>query len=176
MKSLALIQVDAYGAALEAANLAMNRESLELLEIIPFGSYCQVLLQGPSKDLYAFRRVLRTADLQKSVIIENPDPRLLKAYYHLENQAPENYLLILENEFAGYLFQWAQTLLKKNLQIVEFRQPRFPGAMAILVLTGSDLGLVQEEMGQMEANKIRVSFVEEPTAKLKAYFDIEAKP
>lgn len=175
MKALSLIQVASYGGALEAANMVTNRESLELLEIIPFGTFSQLLIQGPYQDLMSYRKALRTADLQKSVIIENPDPRLLKAYYHLENQKPENYFLILEDEFAGYLLQWAQVLLKKNLKIVDFRQPRFPGAFACLVLTGPDLSLVAEEMRQMEFQKIKVSFVEEPTAKLRSYFDIEVK-
>ena len=161
MKSLALIQVATYGAALEAANLATNRPTLELLEIIPFGGYSQLLIQGPFKDLNLYRKVLRTADIQKSVIVENPDPRLLKAYYHLENQKPENFLLILENEFAGYILEWAQALLAKGLQIVDFRQPRFPGSLACLVMTGKDLSEIQEDMRLMEVQKIKVSFVED---------------
>jgi hypothetical protein len=174
VKALALIQVAGYGAALEAANMVTNRSSLELTEIIPFGTFSQILVQGPCVDLISYRKALRTADLQKSVIIENPDSRLLKAYYHLENQKIENYLLILENEFAGYLLEWGQKLLKKGLNIVDFRQPRFPGAMACLVLTGHDLMLVQEEMQMMERHKIKVSFVEEPTAKLRSYLEIDA--
>jgi len=175
VKALSLIQVSSYGAALEAANMVTNRESLELLEIIPFGTYSQLLIQGPYKDLIDYRKALRTADLQKSVIMQNPDPRILKAYYHLENQKPQSYFLILEDEFAGYLLEWAQVLLKKNIQIMDFRQPRFPGAMACLMMTGQDLSQIEEEMRQMEYQKIKVSFVEEPTQKLRSYFDIEAK-
>lgn len=174
MKSLALIQVASYGGALEAANMITHRASLELLEIVPFGTFTHLIVQGSYSDLMNYRKALRTADLQKSVIIENPDERIIKAYYHLENQKIQNYLLILEDEFAGYLLDWAQKLLKKNLQIVDFRQPRFPGAMAVLVLTGPNLELISEEMRQMEVQKIKVSFVEEPTEKLKSYFDIEA--
>lgn len=173
MKALALIQVATYGAALEAANIATNRSSLELTEIIPFGTYSQLFLQGPESDLIAYRKILRTADLQKSVIISKPDPRLLKAYYHLENSKPQNYLLILENEFAGYLLEWAQALLNRGLQIVDFRQPRFPGSYACLVMTGEDLSSIQEEMRIMEAQKIKVSFVEEMNTRFRNYFEIE---
>lgn len=172
MKSFALIQVASYGGALEAANSATYRESLELLEVIPFGTYTQLLVQGPYSDLVDYRKGLRTADLQKSVIIQDPDPRLLKAFYHLENQSTQGYLLILEDAFSGYLFKWAQILLKKELQIVDFRQPRFPGSMACLVFTGPDLTLIAEEMRQMEFEKIKVSFIEEPTKKLRGYFEI----
>ena len=175
MTAFALIQVSSYGAALEAANIATNRSSLELLEIIPFGTFCQILVKGPEKDLNSYRKVLRTADLQKSVIIDQPDERLLKAYYHLENRPIQNYLLILENEFAGYLLEWGQKLLTKKLEVVDFRQPRFPGAMACLVLTGKDLSEIQPEMVEMESKKIKVSFVEEPSVKLRSYFDIEPK-
>lgn len=175
MSALALIQVASYGAALEAANIATHRKSLELLEIIPFGTYCQLLIQGPEEDLNNYRKVLRTADLQKSVIINRPDERLLKAYYHLENKPIQNYLLILESEFAGYLFNWAQKLFAAKLEVVDFRQPRFPGAMACLVMTGQSLGLIQGHIMEMESQKIKVSFVEEPTEKLRSYFDIEPK-
>ncbi len=173
MKDLAFIQVATYGAALEAANIATNRPGLELLEIIPFGTYSQLVIQGEMQELISYRKVLRTADLQKSVILKNPDPRLLKAFYHLENEKPLNFLLILEDEFSGYLFEWAQKLLQKNLQFVEFRQPRFPGAFACLVMTGEDLNSVQDEMQQMEAQKIRVSFVEEMNPRFRSYFEIE---
>lgn len=174
MKALALIQVATYGAALEAANLATHRESLELTEIIPFGTYAQILIHGPEQDLNLYRKDLRTADIQKSVIIENPDPRLLKAYYHLENSQPQSYLLILEAEFAGYLLKWSQVLFSKGLQVVDFRQPRFPGSLACLVMTGPDLGGIQDEMSKMEAQKIKVSFVEELNQKFRKYFEIEA--
>ncbi len=177
MKSLAIFQVATYGAALEAANLVTGRMELVLREIIPFGIYTQILVEGSSKELNSFRKVLRTADIQKSVIIANPDPRLLKAYYHLENQKIQTYLLCLENEFAGYLLEWGQLLLEtKNLQIVEFRQPRFPNSLAALVLTGSDISLIQAEMDSMERAKIKVSFVEEPSVQLRSYFEIEVSP
>lgn len=175
MTAFALIQVAGYGAALEAANIATNRKELELVEIIPFGTYCQILVKGTANDLNSYRKVLRTADLQKSVIIENPDDRLLKAFYHLEHKPIQNYLLILENPFSGYLMNWAQTLLKKGLEIVDYRQPRFPEAMACLVMTGPDLQQIQGEMIEMEGQKIKVSFVEEPSQKLRSYFDIEVK-
>jgi len=175
VSALALIQVSSYGAALEAANIATNRKSLELLEIIPFGTYCQLLIQGPEADLNSYRKFLRTADLQKSVIIDKPDERILKAYYHLENKETQKYLLILENEFAGYLFNWAQKMFSKKLEVVDFRQPRFPDSMACLVMTGSDLSLIQNDIVEMESQKIKVSFVEDPTAKLRSYFDIEVK-
>jgi hypothetical protein len=174
VKALALVQVATYGAALEAANMVTNREKLELVEIIPFGTFTQLLIQGPYSDLMEYRKALRTADLQKSVIINEPDPRLIKAYYHLENQKSQNYILILEHEFAGYLLEWGQALFKKNLQIMDFRQPRFPGAQASLVMTGKSMDFISEEMRQMESQKIKVSFVEEPTTQLKKYFEIEA--
>lgn len=174
MKSIALIQVATYGAALEAANMVTNRASLELVEIIPFGTFSQLLVQGPYSELMDYRKALRTADLQKSVIIQDPDPRLMKAYYHLENQKSQNFILILEHEFAGYLLEWGQTLLKKHMQIMDFRQPRFPGSQASLVMTGRSMDAIAEEMRQMETQKIKVSFVEEPTAQLKKYFEIEA--
>ncbi len=176
MSSLGLFQVSTYGAALEAANMATNRPELKLRELIPFGTYCQLLIEGPTKILNGYRKALRTADIQKSVIIENPDPRLLKAYYHLENNKAQSFLLCLENEFAGYLLQWGQALLtKENLEIVEFRQPRFPHSLAVLVLTGKDLGLLQTQMDAMERSQIKVSFVEDPSLQLRSYFEIDAK-
>jgi hypothetical protein len=175
VSALALVQVASYGAALEAANIATNRKNLELLEIIPFGTYCQLLLQGSETDLNGYRKVLRTADLQKSVIINQPDERLLKAYYHLEHKPIQKFLLILETEFAGYLLNWAQKFLGMKMEIVDFRQPRYAGAMACLVMTGMDLGLIQGEILEMESQRIKVSFVEEPTTQLRSYFDIEPK-
>jgi hypothetical protein len=176
VKAIALIQVSSYGAALEAANIATYRQNLELVEIVPFGTFCQLLIRGAEADLVSYRKVLRTADLQKSVIIDQPDERLLKAYYHLENKPIQNYLLILENEFAGYVLTWGQKLLvEKKLEIVDYRQPRFPGAMACLVMTGPNLQEIQSQIMEMETQKIKVSFVEEPSAKLRSYFDIEPK-
>ena len=174
MKGLALIQVSSYGAALEAANSASLRSSLEILELIPFGTFTQILLQGPADELNSYRKNLRTADLQKSVILKNPDPRILKAYYHLENQPIQKFILALECDFAGFLLEWAQVLLKKGLEVTDFRQPRLPHSNAWLLMTGEDLQAVQMDMLQMEAQKIKVSFVEEPSPAIKKYFQIEA--
>jgi len=174
LNALAILQVASYGAALEAANIATNRPSLELTEIMPFGTYALLVVQGEFEALVSYRKVLRTADLQKSVIIENPDQRLVKSLYHLENQKPQNFLLILESDFVGYLLQWAQALLPKGLEIVDLRQPRLPGGWASLILTGAHLEQFQADIRDMEQQKIRVSFVENLNSKFRNYFEIEA--
>lgn len=172
MKSLALIQVATLGAGYEAVQIASARSQIEILEFIPLGRESQLLLQGPHKVLQAYRKTLRTADLEKSVIIETPDPRLLSAYYHLENGKIEDFMLILESEFSGYLLETAQKLLGENVSIVDFRQPRFSGAVASLILTGKDVSRLETLVGRATSSKVKVSFVESPAAKLKSYFDI----
>lgn len=173
MKSLALYQVSSLGAGYEAIQVASKRPQIEILEFIPLGRESQLLLQGPFENLQAFRKALRTSDLQKSVIIENPDPCLLKAYYHLENAKTEEFLLILESEFAGYLLETAQRLLAENISIVDFRQPRFSGSVSSLVLTGKDLSRLEKLVVKSSSKKVKVSFVENPSLKMKSYFDLD---
>lgn len=173
MKSLALIQLATLGAGYEAVQIASLRPDIEILEFIPLGKESQLLLRGPSETLLAYRRILRTADLEKSVIIENPDPRLLKAYYHLENARVEDFILVLESEFSGYLLETAQKLFTENLSVMDFHQPRFSGAISSLILTGADLLRLEKLVAKAASKKVKVSFVESPTPKTKTYFDLE---
>lgn len=173
MKSLALIQMSSLGAGYEAIQIASTRPQIEIIEFIPLGKESQLLLQGPYDVLQTYRRILRTADLQKSVLIENPDSRLLKAYYHLENAKIEDFILILESDFSGYLLEIAQKLFAEKISVTDFRQPRFSGAISSLVLTGKDLSRLEKLVAQASSKKIKVSFVESPSVKMKSYFDLE---
>lgn len=175
MKSIALIQVSSLGAGYEALQIASLRSKIEVLEFIPMGKESQILLEGSYEELDSYRRVLRTADLEKSVILREPDARLLKSYYHQESAKPLDYILILESNFAGYLLETAGKLLKQGLEVMDFRQPRFSGSMASLVMTGKDLSKLEDLVKQSESSKVKVSFVESPSDKMKAYFDVSPK-
>lgn len=175
MKSLALIQVTSLGAGYEALQIASLRTKIEILEFVPLGKETQLLLEGSYEELDSYRRVLRTADLERSVILRDPDPRILKSYYHLENAKPQDFILILESHFAGYLLETGLPLLKQGLEVMDFRQPRFSGSQASLVLTGKDLSRLEDLVKQSESSKVKVSFVESPSDKLKAYFDLSPK-
>ncbi len=175
MKSLALIQVSSLGAGYEALQIASLRKSLDILEFIPLGKESQLLLEGPFEELEKYRKVLRTADLEKSVILRAPDEKILKAYYHLESAKPQEFILILESSFAGYLLESAVELLKQGLSVMDFRQPRFSGAQASLVMTGNNLSRLEELVQMTESARVKVSFVENPSEKMKAYFDLSPK-
>ncbi len=175
MKSIALLQLATLGAGYEAVQISTLRPEIEVLDFIPLGKESQLLLKGSFEGLQNFRKTIRTADLQKSVILENAKEVVLNSYYHLENNKPEDFILIFESEFAGYLLEALSSLLSHNLKVMDFRQPRFSGAISSLVVTGKDSSRIEKLIFENESHKWKISFVENPTEKMKAFFQIKAE-
>lgn len=168
MKSLAFIQLSSYGAALEAVNSIAQYESIKCLEVISFGSYAQLFLEGQFDEINAFRKFLRTADLQLSEIIEY-DFQIVNIFYHQEHHEVEKHILTMESPFVGSLFAAVAEAKKAGLKACEFFMPRFSGAHAIAIMTTSDYGSLEAVLKNPKLSKVNATFVENVTETLKSF-------
>jgi malonyl CoA-acyl carrier protein transacylase len=171
-KALGLVQVSSVGAGYEALQIASKMEILDIHEFIPLAGTSQILVSGPMESLIRYRKILRTADLVRSVFIENPDPRILKSFYHLENHPVDSYLLVFEGSFVGDLFQVMQELFQMGLNVCDFRFPRFTEGKSMIAMTGPDFSVVEKRLESLASKNVHVTFIEEPSPVLKQYFTL----
>lgn len=170
MRSLAFIQLGSYGAALESVNALAKYPSLKCLEILPFGTYSQIFIEGDSEEINSYRKFLRTADLQKSVVFPY-DERILKAFYHLENSEVGSHLVVLESNFVGNIFSAVFHAFEIGYKVVDFTMPRFPNSSAALILTASGIEPHHQCLKKIEEQKVKVTVIEDIKAPLKKYFN-----
>lgn len=168
MKSIAIIQLSSYSAALDSLNSIDKYQSLKFLELISFGTYSQILLEGDSEEINSYRKFLKTADLQKSAVFKYDD-RIIKAFYHLEHSPVESHVLTLESSFVGNIFSAVGEFFEAGYKIVDFSMPRFPEAKAVLIMTSnsvvSDKGLFRKN----DENKLKITYIENIGYSLKDF-------
>jgi hypothetical protein len=173
VNSLGLIQVSSLGAGYEALQVASKMDDLQIHEMIPLSGSSQVLLSGKMESLVRYRKLLRTADLERSTFVADPDPRILKAFYHLENHPIKSYLLVFETAFVGDLFEIMQKLFKMGLEVSDFRFPRFTGGKASVTMTGEHFADVEKKLESLVSKHIHLTFIEEPSLGLRKYFTLD---
>lgn len=173
MNALMILQVPDLGSALTAVQTSGFFPQVKVLDLVPLTTSAQVLLEGSTKDLVKVRKDLPTADLDKSVIIENPHPSLLKAYYHLETSELDGDLVIIEGDFVGYLLQTLDVCLKDGMKLIDFRQPKLSGAMSSVYLSCTDM---DEYMSKKYlSSKVKFRWINNPNKALLDFFKFEQK-
>ena len=171
MKSLMLIQVSGLGAGYSVIQSAGVYSDIQVLELIPLNKSAQVLIQGSKDSLVKLRKLLPTADLEKSVIIQEPHPSVLNAFYHLETCALTDDLVILEGQFLGYVLETLDKCLKAGMKLIDFRQPKHPDALTSVLLNVKE---ADEAMAnKFGCSKVNFRWVNEPNSTLQKFFDYE---
>jgi hypothetical protein len=168
-----LLQVNGLGAAFTAIQAAGAFNEISVLEMIPLNRSAQVLFQGSNQNLIQLRKLLPTADLQKSVIIADPHPSVLKAFYHLETSALIDDLVVLEGEFVGYVLETLDNCLKAGMKLIDFRQPKHPDALSSAFLSAKN---VDEDLAKKFGSKhVNFTWVNDPNQALQKFFEFEKK-
>jgi hypothetical protein len=170
--AISLLQLSTLGAGYEALQLATLRPKIEIFELMPMGQESVIVVGGDAQELANYRKTIRTADLEKSVIIPEPHELLLKSFYHQNNSAVKDFLVIYESQFVGYLVELADQLLKRGFDVVDLRSPRFSGAWSSLIVTGAGPSEAETLFQETQSTKWKSTFVEAPTPELKKYFGV----
>lgn len=167
------IQLPDLGSAMTAVQTAGFFPNVKVLDLVPLTASAQVLLEGSSTDLVKVRKDLPTADLDKSVILENPHPSLLKAYYHLETCELEGDLVIIEGEFVGYLMQILDSCLKDGMRLIDFRQPKQSQAMSSVYLSCANMD--ENSSKKYLSSKTKFRWINNPNKAVLDFFKFEQK-
>ena len=168
-----LVQLSSLGGAYSAIQSADAYANISVLEMIPLNQSAQVLMEGDQSSLVKLRKLLPTADLEKSVVIQEPHPSLLKAFYHLETAPLTDDLVILEGAFVGYVLERLDVCLKAGMKLIDFRQPKHPQAMTSVLLSVKNAS--EEMANKYGCSKVSFRWVNEPNETLKKFFDFEKK-
>lgn len=164
------LQVADLGSAFTAIQSAGTFPEISVLEMIPLSSTAQVLFEGPTDILVKLRKYLPTADLEKSVIIENPHPSVLKAFYHLETSSLDNDLVIIEGDFAGYVLQTLDACLKDGMKLIDFRQPKHSQAMTSVYLSAESVD--EDKAKKYISSRIKFRWIPDPNLAVKKFFNL----
>lgn len=159
------------GPAFQAVHLAGLREGLEVLELIPLGKECQLLLRGAPDALEAVIQQLSFADVLRVNLLPEWDPRVENAFYSLEHAAPAGEIVFVESESLGVLLETAHDALKSGLDLVDLKIPRGSVKWGLLSLTGTSVPEGFLEMAR--ARSCLVTRVSQPSAALRKFFAIE---
>lgn len=173
MSALAVVQLRSLGAAYTLSNAVFRNTELKHLETCPMNGQALVLFQGsPTNILHAVAQISSNEVIASSLIPE-ARPELLQAYYSLSNCNPLKFLIIIESELAGPLFESAQLLLQQDLKIMDFRIPRAMGSRAHAILTGEHLPdvVVQE----LKDQGLQVTVVNEISENFRRFLSLEPK-
>lgn len=168
MKSLLVLQLKDYGAALTAVQESDLYPSLEILEVFHLGKTAQIFAVGSEVELIAFRKNLATADLDKSVIINQMHSNLLNTIWHLESSKLVDDLVILESEFVGDVLNACNKCLIRNMQVIDFRHPKFSGSISYVLLNCENAS--EDIFQEAEFSKVKFRWVSKPNEKLKKFF------
>jgi hypothetical protein len=168
LKFLAFIELNSYGAALEAVNVLPNYESLELVEIVPLGGPTVVFLSGNFEMLNVYRRNLRTADLNKSHFFIYKE-RFLDIFYHKENRTPGKHILVLESDFVGNLFFSIEDQID-GLQVIDFQFNKHFQSKSILIVTASSEVELEKVIDKAQKKKVKITYFENPSSALLKLF------
>ena len=156
--ALGMIQFKTVGGGYAALNLAGKAKGLEILELSPLGGQCHLIVRGETASVHAFIVELRTGDISRSVVLSDYNEILLRSYLSLESAKLQKFILVLECNFVGDMFQKAQELLGLGLSIFDMRVFRGSGSPNYLLMTGDDADVAQRWVEANERALVGSSF------------------
>lgn len=169
--SLAFLLFKSIGAGYSALNIVLREKNIEKLEFSPLGTRAHIILKGTKEDLNNYISMLRTSDIERSLVVDEVPEIILKSYLSLEYSPIKNFLLIYEANFIGDLFQFAKEFSLLNLAIVDFRVQRMENSPGYLIMTGDNPELAKSKSQQMKRTGQLITFIPNLSENLKEYFD-----
>jgi hypothetical protein len=167
--SLAIAQFSSVGSGYRALNRATQDPQLEVVEFSPIGERSILLLRGPVAQARSFITNTKLSDLHKSLVIEDLDPRVLRAYLSLESATPKDSMAILESGFIGDLFAWANEAVKIGAGLVDFRWFRTSSPSGYLLLAGEETAAVLQWLLQHKQSGHRLTILPTTTEAFRKF-------
>lgn len=136
MKELLILWCESYGLALNLANSFANSGG-EILDCSVIGKYSQLIIN--SEKINNTEGILldnpQSSNIQK-IIIKSVHPEVINSFLSLSNQKILDFVLTIEHDFLGDVFDLANKLANEQLTIVDFRLLRHENPKVILMITG----------------------------------------
>ena len=170
MNSLGVLLFQTVGAGYAALNVAGSFDKLEILEFSPLGAQAQLIVKAEANLIEKLISAVPALELLKSVILEKPHEKILKAYLGLEMSPILEEVLVIETDFLGTLFKYANLLLEKNMNIVDLRVFRATNSVCYLTMTGIDL----HKHLQPDLN-VKMKIIKNLSSGFRSYLDLRTR-
>lgn len=179
MKELLVLWCESYGQGLNLANSLANSGG-EILDCSVIGKWTQLIIN--SERINNIDGILldisQTSNFQKK-LIKDINPEVINSFLSLSNQKIMDFVLTIEHDFLGDIFELANKLTNEKLQIVDFRLLRHENPRVILMITGSfaDLDkaqlITQNYIAQAGLN-LKVNCFSDVSSKVRDLFFFES--
>jgi hypothetical protein len=168
--SLGTLLLKSVGAGYGALNIAGRNAAIEILEFSPLGEKSQLVVKGSSDAVRKYVAVLRTADIERSLVIDDVDERVIRSYLSLDNVDLKNFLLVFESSFVGDLFHLAKQFTDRGLSIIDFRVQRMNGSPGYLMMTGDDADAVKQDAQEIKRAGCQLTYIGNLSEGFKQFF------
>lgn len=168
-KSILVAQFKSYSASLSFANKLGDHPNIEILELSAMGGDSFLILAGPPSDISGID--IKEIDAQ---VFNNNVKALLDAYLSLDNTKIKNHLMVAEDRSLVELFRVADLALEHGIGIVDFRMPRFSGAVGFLLLTTDDAESLAALQKETKSELQFLNLIQSCSSKLRSFLSIRA--
>ena len=106
-------------------------------------------------------------------MLENLNEKILKSYLNLEIHPILEEVIIIETDFVGTLFNYANLYLEKNknINIVDLRVFRTTNSACYLIMTGKDLEILPM-IEQEAASTMKIKIIKNISKGFHSYLDL----
>jgi hypothetical protein len=169
---IGVFKLTSLGATYAAANILYADKQVELLELSPIANQGILIASGSEGSLNDFRRSLRQADLVRTSIVPDAEKKLLKTYLSLEFQNIQKYLLILESNFLGDIFDWSHQAITLGATLCDLRMLRTQDSPSFAFLTGQQPEQVAPLIKSLKQKNEKVTLIESPESGLVEFMSM----
>jgi hypothetical protein len=169
--SIGTLLLKSIGAGYGALNIVGRNSNIEVLEFCPLGDKAQLVIRGSHQELSNYISILRTSEIDRSLVIDDLDEKVIRGYLSLDNANVENFVLIFESSFVGDLFVFAKKFFDRGLSIVDFRIQRTTGSPGYLIMTGKDSDAIKQDAQEIKRAGCQLTFVGNLSEGLKDFFN-----
>ncbi|MBY0553342.1 hypothetical protein K2P97_02355 [bacterium] len=168
-KHLLAFDLASYGAALGIINQYVDDSLVKVFEISPCGSSATLILL--SSDVVSLQIIKSQSEsIFKSQIlaislVENVHEDLLLAYLSQNKTVLKNHLVVLEGSYVSSALEVANSLLKANETLVDFRIIRTFPKNVVLTFTNN-------KIQSFEYKDFKKTIIENIQPVLKSYYEI----
>jgi hypothetical protein len=110
--------------------------------------------------------------LIRTAIVPDPEKKLLRTYLSLDFHNVQNYVLILESDFLGDLFEWSHQAISMGSVLCDLRLLRTHNSPCFAFLTGPNAKTLEPLIKTLKHDNERVTLIEEPTSGLVDFMSI----
>lgn len=134
--NLFVVWTESYGEALKISNLLSNQGG-HVLDCSIIGKWSQVMVHFEDKTIEKSLSSLALTNTHKKAWLPGIKNEIVESYLSLSTQKVGEFLLTIEADFIGDVFELLQVLNLEQYPLVDLRLLRFSEPRCLLILTGA---------------------------------------